>query len=82
MSEPAITPELWHQLEQVAKGYVGVDLRFEQGSFLIWLDSLVSMGLVDFHQGEPGYTVGYSITHKGRALLEEYRKNQPPQESS
>jgi hypothetical protein len=76
-----MTPELWEQLERVANGKdTFVDRRFEGGSFLDYLASLVDMGLVDFEQGDPGYFEHYSITATGTALLETYRKNHPPQE--
>jgi DNA-binding PadR family transcriptional regulator len=75
-----MTPELWAELDRAARGYdSGLDLRFEPGRFLTWLDTLVDMGLVNFEQGDPGYFVSYTITPKGTALLEDYRKNHPPQ---
>jgi hypothetical protein len=78
-----LSSELWDELERVARDYGrGLDLRYDQGPFLKWLDALVSPGLVDFTQGDPGYFVSYEINAAGLARLNERPKNQPPQAAS
>jgi hypothetical protein len=72
-----ITPVMWQMLEEAATTYhfASIDLRYEGGLYIDWLNQLAALGYLDHDEDEHyGYSVSYRITDRGQQALAVYRR--------